>query len=174
MSKGNIDQRLIELIENTTSAAKRFKELEEKTGISSNRWQSVWHKRQRAMPDMIEVICRLHPEFAFWLVTGIADSAHGHHKPTHTPGLRTRTAARDLFLAQMELSDWIEENEFGYEDLAAYVHPDDQSADDQVARKANALSALDSKITQLTIIRGEQEASLRKHENDAFLKEFLG
>lgn len=173
MSKGNIDQRLLDLIENTTSPAKRFKELEEKTGISSNRWQSVWHKRQRAMPDMIEVICRLHPEFAFWLATGIADSAHGHHKPIHTPGLRMRTAARELFLAEMELTNWIKENEFSFDDWTEYLQDEYECTDEQVVKKAKAFSVFNSKIDQLTTIRDEQEASLRKHEVDTFLKEFL-
>jgi hypothetical protein len=68
MSNEKIDNRLIALIESTMNSNKRFKELEEKTGIAANRWQSLWHGRQRAMPDMIEVICRIFPEYAFWLI----------------------------------------------------------------------------------------------------------
>ncbi|WP_155624228.1 hypothetical protein [Burkholderia vietnamiensis] len=77
----NIDTRLRAVIEDTTGEARRFKELQDQTGIDANRWKAVWHGRQRVMPDMIEAIAKLHPQYAFWLATGILDVPYGHTAP---------------------------------------------------------------------------------------------
>lgn len=170
MSKGNIDERLIALINWTTSPAKRFKELEEKTGISSNRWQSVWHARQRAMPDMIEIIGRLYPEYAFWLVTGISDFEHGHNRPGPHGSFRPRTAAKDLFLARIDELLWLEMHPFTKEDMDKYLATlgSDSSAPmtcDMGPRIQHWMN-MTLKIDQLQEIRDAQELALKKFETE--------
>ncbi|GEM_PF-1995064 len=68
--------RLIELIDKTTSSSRRFKELEEKTGIAATSWQKVHIGRQRATQQMIEAICCVYPTCALWLTTGKIDEAN--------------------------------------------------------------------------------------------------
>ncbi|WP_321968950.1 hypothetical protein [Paraburkholderia tropica] len=60
-----------------------FERLTEYTGISAQRWRKVLHRRQRPTPDMIEALARLFPQYAFWIVTGITDSSHGHVAPVN-------------------------------------------------------------------------------------------
>lgn len=175
MSNEKIDNRLISLIEYKMNSNKRFKELEEKTGIAANRWQSVWHGRQRAMPDMIEVICRIFPEYAFWLTTGITDSDHGHISPKTDPiqdiriplsdeklklryftKKRLRTAARDYFIARLKIKDlpnWADAN-------------DDEERD----RLQSELLYLLTELDVLEEIRVQQERTLTKLEEEAIRK----
>ena len=77
----NVEERLINLIAAKIPDSRKFKELERLTGISGLRWQSLWHGRQRPMPDMIQAIARTWPEHAFWLSTGITDAKYGHTSP---------------------------------------------------------------------------------------------
>lgn len=51
------------------------------TGISAQRWRKAYVRRQRPTPDMIEALCCLFPEHAFWVATGITDSTNGHVAP---------------------------------------------------------------------------------------------
>lgn len=175
MSNEKIDNRLIALIESTMNSNKRFKELEEKTGIAANRWQSLWHGRQRAMPDMIEVICRIFPEYAFWLTTGITDSDHGHISPATKEVLddkiplndeklkrryftkkRLRTAARDYFVASIKLHELPNWNEAS----------DDKERDRLQTELMHMLNELDV----LQEIRDQQERTLTKLEDEAARK----
>ena len=73
-----ITERTKSLLAYKTSAAKRFKELEEITKIPSGTWRTWWNKNSKPSGEMIEAIARTWPECAFWLATGITDSAHGH------------------------------------------------------------------------------------------------
>lgn len=175
MSNEKIDNRLISLIEYKMNSNKRFKELEEKTGIAANRWQSVWHGRQRAMPDMIEIICRIFPEYAFWLTTGITDSDHGHISPTtdpvqdiriplsdeklklrHFTKKRLRTAARDYFIVKLKIKDlpnWADAND-----------------DKERCRLQFELLDLLRELDVLEEIRVQQERTLTKLEEEAIRK----
>lgn len=60
-----------------------FERLTEYTGISTQRWRKVLHRRQRPTSDMIEALARLFPQYAFWLATGITDSSNGHVAPSN-------------------------------------------------------------------------------------------
>lgn len=60
-----------------------FERLTEYTGISTQRWRKVFHRRQRPTPDMIEALARLFPQYAFWIATGITDSSNGHVAPAN-------------------------------------------------------------------------------------------
>lgn len=77
----NIDARLRAVIAYKFDTSRRFKQLQDATGIDANRWKAVWHSRQRAMPDMIETIGKAFPQYAFWITTGISDPNHGHVAP---------------------------------------------------------------------------------------------
>ena len=52
---------------------RRFKQLEEWTGIASDRWSAVSLGRQRPTAEMIEALCTRYPEMALWLTTGRTD-----------------------------------------------------------------------------------------------------
>jgi hypothetical protein len=105
MSTENLQNRLIELIKVATLEHRRFKQLEELTGIPADRWKNFWLGRQRPTAEMIEAVCQNWPEYAFWLVTGICDSEYGHCAPgeqgfpTSAPPLPNSTR---FFLAAME------------------------------------------------------------------------
>ncbi|MBN3856758.1 hypothetical protein G3N59_25595 [Paraburkholderia sp. Ac-20340] len=60
-----------------------FERLTEYTGISTQRWRKVFHRRQRPTPDMIEALARLFPQYAFWIATRITDSSNGHVAPAN-------------------------------------------------------------------------------------------
>ncbi|MCX4159301.1 MULTISPECIES: hypothetical protein [Paraburkholderia] len=64
------------------------------TRISVQRWRKVFHRRQRATPDMIEALARLFPHYAFWLVTGITDAANGHVAPDNAQTFPERLYAQ--------------------------------------------------------------------------------
>lgn len=76
-----ITDRVKNLISHQTTAAKRFKELEDLTKIPSGTWRTWWNKESRPSGEMIEAIGQIWPEYAFWLVTGIQDSEYGHLRP---------------------------------------------------------------------------------------------
>jgi hypothetical protein len=74
----NLSNRLKNLIESKTNEGRRYKQLEELTEISSNTWKGFLTKGTGASANMIEKIGELWPEYMFWVVTGIDDSAYGH------------------------------------------------------------------------------------------------
>ncbi|QYG06051.1 hypothetical protein [Janthinobacterium sp. PAMC25594] len=171
MSK--ITERLKHLIGHVTSEAKKFKELEAATEITSGTWRSWWNRSGSPSGEMIEAVSTAWPEYAFWLATGNDDPMHGHHAPGLNKHIRTRSAARDLFLAQQELGNWIAINKFGYNEFAETVKLD-QNLDDENNRKVREFNKLRIKVEALESIRNEQEASLRKFEEEEFMKEFFG
>lgn len=90
----NLLDRMKHVIEVQTDAHRRFKELEERTGLKATAWQNFWMGRQRPTWEMIELVSRTWPEFAFWLVTGIDDPEHGHQQVSryHLPKKRKASA----------------------------------------------------------------------------------
>ena len=76
-----LSDRLRLLLQEKTEGSRRFKWLEEQTGIPATNWTNWYHGRQRATEEMIQGIARLFPEHAFWLATGITDWTHGHICP---------------------------------------------------------------------------------------------
>lgn len=73
--------RLQAIIVEETTEYRRFKQLEERTGIQADTWKSWYHGRQRPTADMIESVSKEWPEYAFWLATGTTDSDYGHVAP---------------------------------------------------------------------------------------------
>lgn len=55
--------------------------LETWTGVGATRWRNFHTGQQKVSVDMIEAACHLWPHYAFWLATGITDTANGHIAP---------------------------------------------------------------------------------------------
>jgi hypothetical protein len=78
MEISNLSTRLLAAIKSGTSKKRSYKELEEQTGIPSDRWSAFALGRQRPTAEMIETACKIWPEHAFWIVTGVEDTKYGH------------------------------------------------------------------------------------------------
>jgi hypothetical protein len=93
--------RMRDIIESQTDAHRRFKELEELTGLKATAWQNFFNGRQRPTWEMIELIAKAWPQYAFWMTTGIDDLQHGHQRVSryHPPEER---AATKYFVAKLE------------------------------------------------------------------------
>lgn len=76
-----IEDRLILLLREDGEPHGYWQGLEERTGISAQRWRKAYARRQRPTPDMIEAICKIKPQYAFWMATGITDAENGHTAP---------------------------------------------------------------------------------------------
>lgn len=74
-------ERIAELIRHVAEPHRRYKSFEEKTGIKAKTWQNIVEGKQKANHEHIEAIGNTWPEFAYWLVTGKTDEAHGHTSP---------------------------------------------------------------------------------------------
>ncbi|MBK1889960.1 hypothetical protein Undi14_07910 [Undibacterium sp. 14-3-2] len=102
-----ITDRVKNLISHKTTAAKRFKELEDLTKIPSGTWRTWWNKESRPSGEMIEAIGQIWPEYAFWLITGIQDSEYGHLRPTDTDDMElvdlTKFTSREDAVKQLNL-----------------------------------------------------------------------
>lgn len=80
-SIASIRGRMKAVIEPNTDPKRRFKQLEDRTGIKAESWTSVWHERQRPTEEMIQHIARLWPQHAYWLVMGALPDPEMVHKP---------------------------------------------------------------------------------------------
>jgi len=76
-----ISERVREVIESKTRDRRRTQELEETTGISGETWRKFLSGKQKVSLVMLQAVAHLWPEYAFWISTGITDSAHGHIGP---------------------------------------------------------------------------------------------
>ena len=77
----SLGTRLLSLIETKIQGGKRFKQLEELTGIGARRWNAFSLGSQQPTIEMIEAVSKTWPQHAFWLATGIQDSSTGHTDP---------------------------------------------------------------------------------------------
>lgn len=80
-SNYTIKDRVVELIEHTTDAHKKFAQFEELTGIKRQTWQNLSNGRQRANEEMLEAIGAKWPQYAYWIMTGKTDEKCGHTSP---------------------------------------------------------------------------------------------
>jgi len=53
--------------------------LEQRTGITAQRWRKAYRDRQRPTPDMLEALANQLPQYAFWLLTGVVPRAKLQH-----------------------------------------------------------------------------------------------
>jgi hypothetical protein len=82
-----IRSRLLEVIKHGTDEARRFKSLEEMTGISGATWRTFWNRTGSPSGEMIEAIATRWPQYAFWIATGATDPVAGHIAPPGASGV---------------------------------------------------------------------------------------
>ncbi|MGI2026597.1 hypothetical protein [Endozoicomonas acroporae] len=75
-----IDDRVITVIKNYKSSRK-WKELEELTGIDRDRWRSVSEGRVKVRTEELEAVIKLYPKWAHWLTTGDVLPESGQTSP---------------------------------------------------------------------------------------------
>lgn len=107
-----IEDRFVLVLRETREPYGIWQRMEELTGVAAARWRKAYTYQQRPTPDMIQALCRLKPEYAFWMATGITDAEYGHKAPVSALpfpewiGQRTSDeAARQYFHASLELLD---------------------------------------------------------------------
>lgn len=66
------------IIDYETHETRRWKELEELTGITTHSWRQAYLGKQRPTAEMLEGVALHWPKYAFWMMTGITD-LDGHH-----------------------------------------------------------------------------------------------
>lgn len=170
MIRKPLDERMHSLITSKTEEYRRFKALDAATGIPSDTWKSWYHGRQRPTAEMIEAVCKRWPEHAFWLSTGITDEKHGHDASDMHPDFRSRTAARKLFLAAIQLAELEATTGITVESLEREIEGEELGVDPAQMRTWRRLF---EQMIQLAEIRDEQEISLSKHESTDFQERFL-
>jgi hypothetical protein len=101
----SLSTRLLSLIDVKVSGGKRFKQLEELTGIGARRWNAFSLGNQQPTIEMIEAVSKLWPQHAFWLATGIEDSTCGHTDPAlrETKNYDVEDVAAELFLLKLNV-----------------------------------------------------------------------
>lgn len=73
-----IRERIIKIID---EAGLKNPELEEITGIKATTWGNLRTGKQRANEDHIAAICKLKPEYAYWIATGLTLPQAGQISP---------------------------------------------------------------------------------------------
>jgi hypothetical protein len=167
-----ITERMKSLIESRTTELKKYKELEELTGITAASWRSWWNRGGPPSGEMIEAVGAIWPECAFWLVTGIDDHHNGHHRAVLHERQMARSVSRDLFLATIALNKWLTESGFDPADYAKAVNEGRVEPNDHAKNKT--YFNLSSRVHALEQIRAEQEASALKYETEASQQYWLG
>ncbi len=76
-----LEDRVILVLREAGEVYGMWQRLEDLTGVTAARWRKVYTAQQRPTPDMVQAICRLRPQYAFWVATGITDAEHGHKAP---------------------------------------------------------------------------------------------
>lgn len=74
-------ERIMQIIDAVVPVHRRFKALEELSGVRAQTWRSIYEGRQRATEQAILALCKHWPKYAYWLVTGTTDEDHGHSSP---------------------------------------------------------------------------------------------
>ncbi|MBY4696650.1 hypothetical protein K6W21_21515 [Burkholderia latens] len=93
-----IGERLKALIDSQVTDQRRFKVLAELSEhrITAEAWRAFWNDRQKPSAEMIAVIARAWPQFAFWLATAISDSSAGHIAPPGAAGTEEADSNEDV------------------------------------------------------------------------------
>ncbi len=81
----NLHERLKAIIEAATNPNRRYKELEEFSGITAATWKTYWTRGTRPSSEMIEAIGNKFPQYCEWLLTGKVQAAF-QKDPTKRPG----------------------------------------------------------------------------------------
>lgn len=162
-SDHQLSDRMRLLIDQRYDKRGKFAQLEALSGVAADNWKSFYYGRQRPNADMVEALAQLWPECAFWLVTGINDFEHGHTQPTFNneqhgrKPRRERTAARELFLKEIEYRKW------------ARAHPTQNDEDEETLKQRRYFW---HELSQLKLMREDQEATIARITKQEFDDEF--
>lgn len=180
-----VDDRLRLLLQQLTGGKADWKQLEERTGVSAEKWRNFHRGQTKASVEMLERTSQCWPEYAFWLVTGVSDWQHGHSQPNMTKKVRLRTAAKDLFLKQLEERRLLQDKLWTDGDLKKYHSLHTHLALGEIA-EANAIKLDEAihrqikhwydivvDIDELQRIREEQETTLEQFETTEANKEMF-
>ncbi|MEX3954718.1 hypothetical protein [Trinickia sp. EG282A] len=77
----NVELRILLMAQWFNKGRNDWKALEEATGIKAVKWRHVQAGVTRPSLEMLEALCKLFPEHAFWLSTGLTDYEAGHTAP---------------------------------------------------------------------------------------------
>lgn len=169
MSNNKVDsvhKRLRILIEENTNENRRFKDLEEKTSLPSATWKSYWTTGSRPSSALIEAAALAWPLHAYWLVTGVDDSAFGHRAPSgigFPTSSKEQVSSAEYFKASITLDKEREEAAGKY--LGEIADDTSQKVIDQVKRNAHQLPG--------TQIDAQKDTSLTKELGDLRWAEIL-
>jgi hypothetical protein len=103
ISRGDISVRLKLVILEKTEIKRRFPVLESLTKIPEETWRSWWRTGKVPKADLVEAACRIWPEYAYWVATGMTDIECGHNMPKRIHALLSDPAEADKHLGK-ELS----------------------------------------------------------------------
>lgn len=76
-----IADRFIKIINARLPKKGAFTQLEKETGISARTWGHAYNKRIQLTAEHVEHMCRIFPEYTFWLMTGKAAPEAGQTSP---------------------------------------------------------------------------------------------
>ena len=99
----NLNERMKALIDATTSSSRRYKELEESTGISAATWKTYYTRGTRPSADLLESLARHFPAYCEWLLTGSL-SHWRQQDPTATRSTPDGVQAVDLTVLDQPFS----------------------------------------------------------------------
>lgn len=98
-------ERILGIINSTTNPVRRFKELEEWSGVKSDSWRKFHNGRQRATEEMIEGLGKRFPELVLWLVTGVDSKANCQYDIDTYVALKTYRISDILKKEPLDLTD---------------------------------------------------------------------
>lgn len=63
-----------------------LKEMEMASGIDRSVWRNIESGKQRIHEDHIKAMCKIAPQYIYWLITGelLPETNHGQTRPTET------------------------------------------------------------------------------------------
>lgn len=78
------ETRILKLLKTEKEAHGRgfWLDLQSFSDIPAQRWRSAFSLRQGITVEMLDILGRLYPQFAYWLATGRTDLDAGHRAPT--------------------------------------------------------------------------------------------
>ena len=125
------------------------------TSIPADRWKNFWLGRQRPTVEMIEAVCREHPQFAFWLTTGCT-LGNGHAAPGLN-GYPTKSPASKASADYLKLA--IKSREEALEAVRNWSSGEDK-VDDETLRVMSTLLPEEMAANLIKIRTDEQNAKL--------------
>lgn len=107
----DIAQRLRWLIAAEVTSHRKYKALEDMSGVSAEAWRAFDNGRQKASGEMIEAAARAWPDYAYWLACGDTEPEYGNVAPSNAElgclmnGAPQEWATKERLLKQQFLRD---------------------------------------------------------------------